>query len=197
MTEVARAILMLDSFLLFLKAFSEAAHPRDERGRFSFGKSIQELRQEALEAFNNPKEEMLFLDYSLKAIEKLFPNNRVQTPLEEVKMGERQFERLASKDNIEKGARKNLIGPMYQTLVRPSCVIRDEDKQGRPAKLYIKSFKGDKLRATVAVVVGIDGIPISVSFGKRKVEQLAKKIKMATTVYYALGGSQSGRSICH
>ncbi len=142
-------------------------------------KAREQLKENAVEMMNVP--------YDRKEYEKLFPRGEIKTPFENVKLGEHQFERLGEKDA---GTRKNLIGAMYQTLKEPCVVLEDVDKQGREAKLYIKSFIGeDKKKYTFAVVVDIEGKPVSVSFGSRKEKQVLNKIKTATRFYYVAADS--------
>lgn len=142
---------------------------------------------EALKAFDENAEPMQKVEYSLAEYKKLFPRGEAKTPIGKVKLGEHQFERLAEKDG---GARKNLIGAMYQTLTNPIAIIEDTDKQGRKAKLFIKSFIDDeKKKATFAIVVKQDDIEVSVSFGLRKEKQVRNKIKMASRFYYVAATS--------
>lgn len=156
----------------------------NDNAKKDFTEADKEL---ALSHIKNDAVKMLEIPYERKEYEKLFPRGEVKTPFETVKLGEHQFERLAAKDG---GTRKNLIGAMYQTLKEPCAVIEDVDKQGREAKLYIKSFIGEnKNKFTLAVVVDIDGKPVSVSFGERKEKQIEQKIKMAARFYYVAADS--------
>lgn len=172
------------------KAESEAHENRSQAmlGNDNAKKDFTEADKElALSHIKNDAVKMLEIPYERKEYEKLFPRGEVKTPFETVKLGEHQFERLAAKDG---GTRKNLIGAMYQTLKEPCAVIEDVDKQGREAKLYIKSFIGEnKNKFTLAVVVDIDGKPVSVSFGERKEKQIEQKIKMAARFYYVAADS--------
>lgn len=142
-------------------------------------------KKEVLNLLQNPTDEMLKVEYTRDNYNKLFPEGKVKTPIGEVKLGEHQFERLGVKDD---GARKNLLGAMYQTLKSPTVIIDELDKENREAKIYIKTFKEES--GTIAIVVDKDGENISVSFGKRKEKQIENKIKMASIFYYkAEGGS--------
>ena len=145
-------------------------------------------KKEVLNLLSNPTDEMPNVDYTRDNYNKLFPEGKIKTPIGEVKLGEHQFERLGEKDG---GARRNLLGAMYETLKNPTVIIDEIDKENREAKVYIKTFnKKDSKKGTIAVVVDKDGKSISVSFGERKIKQMENKIKTASIFYYkAEGGS--------
>ena len=95
---------------------------------------------------------------------------------------------MAEKDN---GKRKGLIGAMRQTLSDPIVIIQEE-KEGRKAYLYIKSFmKDEKASIVVSVVVTIDDSKIAISTYKRKKREMLKKIKMAGVMTYEKGHGTS------
>jgi hypothetical protein len=75
--------------------------------------------------------------FSRQEYREVFPQGTVKTPIGEVKIGKNQFEKMAEKDS---GKRRCLIGAMRQTLADP-IVIVPEEKDGRRAYLFIKSFK--------------------------------------------------------
>ena len=136
-------------------------------------------KKEVLNLLNNPTDEMLKVEYTRDNYNNLFPRGNIETPIGKVKLGEHQFERLGIKDD---GARRSLLGAMYQTLKNPTVIIDETDKENREAKVYIKTFKDES--GTIAIVVDKDGENISVSFGKRKEKQIENKIKMASSFYY-------------
>ena len=112
---------------------------------------------------------------------KVFPQGIVKTPIGEVKIGKNQFSKLAEKDY---GKRQGLIGAMWQTLSDPIAII-EEEKEGRRAYIFIKSFiKSEKTCIIVSVVVTIEDEKIAISTYKRKKREVISKIKMAGVVTY-------------
>ncbi|MCL2008066.1 MAG: PBECR2 nuclease fold domain-containing protein [Treponema sp.] len=120
-------------------------------------------------------------EFTKEEYRKVFPQGTVTTPIGEVKIGKNQFEKMADKD---KGKRKGLIGAMWQTLSDPIIIIQEE-KEGRGAYLFIKSFKKDeKTSIIVSVVVTIEKSKIAISTYKRKKQEMLKKIKTAGVMTY-------------
>jgi len=78
--------------------------------------------------------------------EKLFPNGRVATPLGKVKLGENQFAKLKARNQ------EDLLGATFQTLSDPVAVL-DSDRDGRKARMYVRSFKKEAGLSTVVSVV--------------------------------------------
>jgi len=114
----------------------------------------------------------------------VFPQGTVKTPIGEVKIGKNQFEKMTEKDN---GKRRCLIGAMRQTLADP-IVIFTEEKDGRKAYLFIKSFKNiedtQKPDFIMSVVVTIEDAKIAISTFKRKRREILNKIKKAGVIAY-------------
>jgi predicted AlkP superfamily pyrophosphatase or phosphodiesterase len=132
-------------------------------------------------------------EFNRKEYREVFPQGTVKTPIGEVKIGKNQFEKMAEKDN---GGRRSLIGAMRQTLADP-VVIVPEEKDGRKAYLFIKSFKNmensRKPDFIMSVVVTIDNAKIAVSTYKRKRREVLNKIKRAGVIAYEkdYGASQT------
>jgi hypothetical protein len=122
-------------------------------------------------------------DFSLKEYREVFPQGTVKTPIGEVKIGKNQFEKMGEKDN---GKRKGLIGAMRQTLAEP-IVIMQEEKDGRKAFLFIKSFKNAenprKPDFILSVVVTIEDTKVAISTYKRKHREVRNKIKAGVIAY--------------
>ena len=151
--------------------------PKD--GRFEF---TQELKQKAVDALNNPTEEINYVDYTRENYNKLFPRGECKTPIGTIKMGDKQFERFADKDN---GARIKFMGALQQCLQRPDVIIGKTDNKGRYSKLYLKAFiDNNGKKAYLAVVPNIDNIDIVVSNSPRDTKDIAKEIKKAGLCYY-------------
>jgi predicted AlkP superfamily pyrophosphatase or phosphodiesterase len=123
-------------------------------------------------------------EFNRNEYREVFPQGTVKTPIGEVKIGKNQFEKMAEKDN---GKRRSLIGAMRQTLADPIVIILEE-KDGRKAYLFIKSFKNMKDSRKpdfiMSVVVTIDDTKIAISTYKRKRREVLSKIKRAGVIAY-------------
>jgi len=123
-------------------------------------------------------------EFSRKEYREVFPQGTVKTPIGEVKIGKNQFEKMAEKDN---GKRRVLIGAMWQTLTDPITIIQEE-KNGRKAYVFIKSFKNTevslKIDFIMSVVVSIEDTKIVISTYKRKRREVLSKIKKAGVIAY-------------
>jgi len=123
-------------------------------------------------------------EFNRQKYREVFPQGTVKTPIGEVKIGKNQFEKMAEKDN---GKRRCLIGAMRQTLADPIVII-PEEKDGRKAYLFIKSFRNtedtQKSDFIMSVVVKIDNAKIAISTYKRKRREVLNKIKRAGVIAY-------------
>ena len=126
-------------------------------------------------------------EFSRKEYREVFPQGTVKTPIGEVKIGKNQFEKMAEKDN---GKRRLLIGAMRQTLTDPITIIQEE-KNGRKAYVFIKSFKNTedslKIGFIMSVVVTIEDTKVVISTYKRKRREVLSKIKKAGVIAYEKG----------
>lgn len=124
------------------------------------------------------------VDFTRENYNRLFPRNRIQTPIESVKMGENQFEKMDAKE------RQKLMLAAHDTLASPDIVVREMRKtvfgDERPAHLYAKSFViGEKEKAVQSVVVAINGENISISSHERDINNIVNKIKEPDQLLYA------------
>ena len=124
------------------------------------------------------------VDFTRENYNKLFPRNRIQTPIESVKMGENQFEKMNAKE------RQKLMLAAHDTLASPDIVVSEMRKSvfgdERPAHLYAKSFViGEKEKAVQSVVVAIDGENVSISSHERDINNIVNKIKEPDQLLYA------------
>ena len=131
------------------------------------------------EVLDQNAEPLVEIDFSKANYDKLFPRAIVQTPLETVKLGENQFEKLDVKD------RKRFLLATFQTLATPDLVI-DEERNGNHSHNYIKSFVFDeKTKVVQDVVVNISGENISITAHPRDINNIVNKIKMPDQLVYA------------
>ena len=131
------------------------------------------------EVLDQNAEPLVEIDFSKANYDRLFPFGIVQTPLEKVKLGENQFEKLDVKD------RKRFLLATFQTLATPDLVI-DEERNGNHSHNYIKSFVFDeKTKVVQDVVVNISGENISITAHPRDINNIVNKIKMPDQLVYA------------
>jgi hypothetical protein len=146
-----------------------------------------------LEILSDP---MDLREFSRAEYRAVFPQGIVETPIGKVKIGRNQFEKMAEKD---KGKRRELIGAMRQTLADPVVIVQEE-KDGRKAYIFIKSFKNaeDVLRPDfiMTVVVTIQETKIAISTYKRKRREVLSKINKAGVIVYEkdYGTSRTNRN---
>ncbi len=156
--------------------------------RDAFQKTVEKLLLESAV----PLVEIPLTEDNYKA---LFPQGIVETPVETVKLGANQFEKLNRPD------RNNLLGAMYETLVSPVVVFGKETFDGktgdfRPIHIYGKSFyreNPDKTRMVETVVISREGMNISISVHNKDIVRFVKQIKTPGQLLYA--AAETGRVI--
>jgi hypothetical protein len=146
---------------------------------------------------------MEIVTFSQENYARLFPNNRVQTPLGEVKIGANQYKKLESK---EQGNRQRLLGAMYQTLSDPVVIVRQfrEKDGGKESRLYAKSFlkeTGKHVDVVISVVVnqreGGNPVGVAITTHRRSYKDVLKAIKNPVDIAYEKAdttGQDSGRN---
>ena len=168
------------------KSFVEDEHPRDESGKFTNvgnnGKNneIEKLKSKIKRLFQDKAIPLPNIPFTRENYNKLFPRNRINTPLGSVKMGEHQFEKLQALK------RDYLLGAVHETLKNPLAVIL-ENRNDSKSKLYVKSFfdvDKNKQRIVQSVVVGIDGDEVSISTHERNLNNVLGKIKTTDAIIY-------------
>lgn len=132
-------------------------------------------------------EPLVTIDFTQENYDRLFPFGIVQTPIEKVKLGENQFEKLDANN------RSRFLLATYQTLATPDIVI-DENRNGSHSHNYIKSFIFDeKTKAVQDIVVSIDGENVSITAHPRDINNIVNKIKTPDQLVYA--AAEVGRMI--
>jgi len=141
--------------------------------------NLESLKERLKRKFDELAEPMKHVDCTLENYEKLFPDNKVLTPIGEVNLGKNQFEKLKAND------RENLLGAMYQTLTDPVAVIKEEDNRGE-IKLFTKSFKNgeERLKGLMSVIIDRNGTKIVISTHRRKPNNIINKIKNPADLLY-------------
>ena len=168
------------------KSFNKGEHPRDESGKFtnvgnnSKNNEIEKLKSKIKRLFQDKAIPLPNIPFTRENYNKLFPRNRINTPLGSVKMGEHQFEKLQALK------RDYLLGAVHETLKNPLAVIL-ENRNDSKSKLYVKSFfdlDKNKQRIVQSVVVDIDGDEVSISTHERNLNNVLGKIKTADAIIY-------------
>ena len=142
-------------------------------GASLFENHDKEKIKEALYQIAVPLVEIAF---SRNNFNRLFPRSRIETPVETVKIGAHQFEKLEKKD------RTKFLSAAYETLSSPHIVIR-EDKtnvfgERESSHLYVRSYIiNEKRKAVQTVVVGIEDFNVAISTHPRDINNIINKIK--------------------
>ena len=140
---------------------------------------VMTARKTIKESLAQNAEPLVEVDFSKANYDRLFPRAIVQTPLETVKLGENQFEKLDARD------RKRFLLATFQTLATPDLVI-DEEREGKHSHNYIKSFVFDEKTKTIQdVVVNINGENVSITAHPKDINNIVNKIKMPDQLVYA------------
>jgi hypothetical protein len=143
---------------------------------------VSEIR-EKLNSLAVPMEKV---EYSRDEYNRLFPEGKIKTPDGIVQLSKDQFTKLTRKN------RQHLLGAMRQTLSDP-IIILSETQNGRSAKLYIKSFKGDgNISFVMSVVIREGNNNVAISTGQRKKKQIEKKIMTGIPLYISTEGVAAG-----
>ena len=140
---------------------------------------VMTARKTIKESLAQNADPLVEVDFSKANYDRLFPRAIVQTPVETVKLGENQFEKLDARD------RKRFLLATFQTLATPDLVI-DEEREGKHSHNYIKSFVFDEKTKTIQdVVVNINGENVSITAHPRDINNIVNKIKMPDQLVYA------------
>lgn len=152
----------------------------------------KEVLKEITEELKNTLKETLFelapkvptLDFTRENYDKLFPRGRIKSPIEEVKIGEHQFEKLEQKE------REKLLQAIHDTIENPDLIINEEKKnvfnEDTNAHIYAKSYIFEnKIRGIQSVIVSIDNENVSISSHERDINNILNKIKKPNQLIYA------------
>jgi len=148
----------------------------DEKERLE---KVDFLKKRLKRKFVEMEEPMKQIEFTRENYKKLFPDNRVTTPIGNIKIGEHQYEKL------EREKRQKYLGAMYQTLTDPIAIINQEDDRGK-AQLFSKSFehKPKKKDSVISVVADIDGENVSISTHPKQLEKVVEVIKKVADLIY-------------
>lgn len=149
-----------------------------------FDLPAEELRESLKYALNEAAETLPEIDFTRENYNKLFPRDRLKTPIETVKIGAHQFEKLEAKD------RKNLLQAVHDVLSEPDLIINEEKESvfgdTEFSHVYAKSYViNEKTKAVQSVVVNIEDEYISISTHKRDISNVVNKIKKPDQLLFA------------
>lgn len=124
------------------------------------------------------------IDFTRENYNKLFPYSKIETPIEIVKMGANQFEKL------EKKERQDILLAVHDTLKNPDLIINEHreniSEKNEDNHIYAKSFLiNDKVYGIQSVVVSIDGENVSISTHERNINNIVNKIKKPDQLLFA------------
>ena len=145
---------------------------------------VEELREGLKYALNEVAQPLPEIDFTRENYNKLFPRDRLNTPIETVKIGAHQFEKLEVKD------RKNLLQAVHDVLSNPDLIINEEKESifgdMENSHVYAKSYViNEKTKAVQSVVVNIEDEYISISTHKRDISNVVNKIKKPDQLLFA------------
>lgn len=150
--------------------------------------SVEKQIQGAFEFALNEKADVLQeTELSRDNWNKYFPEGQVETPIETVKLGKNQFEKLQQTD------REYLLDAVYKTLTNPSIVLEKEtfdakSEEFKPIHVYGKSFireNSEHKKIIENIVVFKDDENISISTHNKDIGRFVKQIKTADQIIYA------------
>ena len=149
-----------------------------------FDLPAEELRESLKYALNESAETLPEIDFTRENYNKLFPYSKINTPIETVKIGAHQFEKLEAKD------RKNLLQAVHDVLSEPDLIINEEKESvfgdTEFSHVYAKSYViNEKTKAVQSVVVNIEDEYISISTHKRDISNVVNKIKKPDQLLFA------------
>ncbi|WP_152513822.1 PBECR2 nuclease fold domain-containing protein [Treponema pedis] len=145
--------------------------PQSGKKSSSIAEKINQWQKENLNKIskileNNVEPMPKKIEFTKENFDKLFKNG-IDSPIEHIKIGENQFEKLKRKN------REDLLAAMADVLSNPAVII----KTANNAKLYVKTYKGNKKEKNiVSVVVDKGNISVSISTHIERNVQLAKKM---------------------
>ena len=155
----------------------------NEEQKAELNPQTEELCKALKTALNESAKPLKIIPFTRDNYNKLFPYSRINTPIENVKLGEHQFEKLDSKE------RQMILGAVYETLNRPDIIINEMRKtvfdDEKLAHIYAKSFEIDgKNKAIQSVVVDIENENVSISTHERNINNVVNKIKKPEQLIY-------------
>ena len=144
---------------------------------------LQLIKEELKKALNKIAKPLEVIDFSRENYNKLFPEGYVNSPIEKVKLGEHQFEKLDVKEC------QQILKAVFDVLKTPDIIINEEREtvfgDKKPSHVYAKSFElNGKNKAVQSIIVAIEDENVSISTHQRDINNVVNKIKNARQLIY-------------
>lgn len=141
------------------------------------------LKSALNDALSENAKPLEIVDFTRENYNSLFPEPRIETPVERVSLDEHQFEKLGADE------RRLLLKGVFDALKTPDIVIAEERKtvfgDEKTSRIYVKSFEfnaGGK--AVCPVAVATEGGNVSISAQQMDIGNIVDKIKMPGQLIY-------------
>lgn len=142
-------------------------------------------------------EPLSIVELTYENYNRYFARGEVQSPIESVKMGRNQFEKL------EKSDRNHLLYGLHETLLRPSMILNTTgfdktENKWKPFHLYAKSFyheSFDSDKVVQSVIIFRDSSNISISTHSKDLERIFKFFKDPQELIYMDKGLEQKTSL--
>lgn len=146
---------------------------------------INELKESLKYALKKVAVPLSYIDFTRDNYNKLFPYSRIQSPIETIKLGEHQFEKLDAKN------RQYILQAVHDTLKTPDIII-DKERESvfgngdiENTHIYAKSYIiNNKTKAVQSVMVSIENENVSISTHERGINNIVNKIKNPDQLLY-------------
>ena len=150
----------------------------------SLNKDVSELTDALKSALKEVAEPLKEIEFSRENYNALFPYSKVESPIETVKLGDHQFEKLEARH------RKFILNAAHGTLHSPDLIINETKKnafgEDEDSHIYAKSYLfDDKVHGIQSVVVSIDDENVSISSHIREINNIVNKIKKPDQLLFA------------
>lgn len=188
MSEETISMLAEEDEIQRAELYEEEMQYKAEREEEHSEINVDELKNELKSALHEVAEPLIEIDFTRENYQALFPRYRIETPLESVKLGANQFEKLEAKD------RQKLLSAVYSTLKTPDLIVDEKkteidklfgDEVEKESHIYAKSFVIEgKEKAVQSVVVSIDDDNVSISTHERDINNIVNKIKTPDQLLY-------------
>jgi len=135
---------------------------------------LESLKKRLKNKFIEMAEPMRQVEYTRENYEKLFPNNKVITPLGEIRLRDDQFNKL------NRRKREEFLGATHQIYTDPIAVIKEE-RDGKIYQIFGKSFKDLSEKKIIMSVID-DGYGVTAH--RRPINNFLNKIKKPADLLY-------------
>jgi len=126
--------------------------------------------------------------YTKEEWDRLFPNNKIKTPIGEIKLGENQFAKLdpniADPKNTQgkKQDRREYLDYIYKTLTKPTYIVK-KDNVYKFIKEFLKDDSSTKTHASI--IVEMDNLKINISNHMLDLTKVLNEINSADKIIFS------------